>query len=211
MCRSRGGDSRATRLAIPGAVTSGLGVWSWGLNGISSCLKFLWRYHNPLGLLTYEDDQQDKREVEHCKHQSSKTSIKLAKPQGEGSRPEKVNANVLFFGVPGWLDEEASAFFSSASFSSATATCPLPTRWDLPVGMWLFPTSGQLSTSVTKDERCGDKRSSFRDEGVVPVLDPGVDEDAPLTLDDDGLWVDCTLAELRGSGCRVPDDTIDDS
>src|SRR6266852_3907423 len=125
MCRSRGGDSSATRLAIPGAVISGLGVRSWGINSISSCLEFLWRYHDPLGLLAYEDDQHNKREVEHCKHQSPKTSIKLAKPQGEGSRPEQVNArekDVLFLGVPGWLDEGASAFFSSASFSSATAT-----------------------------------------------------------------------------------------
>ena len=77
--------------------------------------------------------------------------------------------------------------------------------------MWHFPTSGQLSTSVTKDERCGDRRSSFRDEGVVPVLDPGVDDDAPLRLDNEGLWVDCTLAELTGSGCREPDDAIGES
>jgi hypothetical protein len=78
--------------------------------------------------------------------------------------------------------------------------------------MWLFPTSGQLSTSVTKDERWGDRGNSFRDEGVVPVLDPGVDDDAPLRLDDDGLWwVDGTLAEPRGSGCREPDNTIDES
>ena len=86
-------------------------------------------------------------------------------------------------------------------------------RWVLPLGMWLFPTSGQLSTSVTKDERCGDRGSSFRDEGVVPVLDPGVDDDAPLRLDGDGLCVvDGTLAETpRGSGCREPDDTIDES
>jgi hypothetical protein len=77
--------------------------------------------------------------------------------------------------------------------------------------MWLFPTSGQLSTSVTKDERCGDRGSSFRNEGVVPALDTGVDDDAPLRLDDDGLWVDCTLAEPRGSGCCEPDDTIDES
>ena len=78
--------------------------------------------------------------------------------------------------------------------------------------MWLFPTSGQLSTSATKDERCGDRRSSFRDEGIVPVLEPGVDDDAPLRLDDDGLWVDCTLAaEPTGSGCPEPDDTIDRS
>lgn len=77
--------------------------------------------------------------------------------------------------------------------------------------MWILPTSGQLSTSATKDERCGDRRSSFRDEGVVPVLDTGVDDDAPLRLDDDGLWVDCTLAEPTGSGGREPDDTIDES
>ena len=81
----------------------------------------------------------------------------------------------------------------------------------LPVEMWLFPTSGQLSTSVTEDERCGDRRSSFRDEGVVPVLDPGVDNDAPLRLDDEGLWANCTLAEPRGSGCREPDGTVDES
>jgi len=89
--------------------------------------------------------------------------------------------------------------------------CPLPTRWDLPIEMWLFPTSGQLSTSVTEDERCGDRGSSFRDEGVVPVLDPGVDNDAPLRLDDEGLWANCTLAEPRGSGCREPDGTVDES
>jgi hypothetical protein len=64
---------------------------------------------------------------------------------------------------------------------------------------------------VTKDERCGDRERSFRDEGVVPVLDPGVDDDAPLRLEDEGLWVDCTLAEPRESGCREPDDTIDES
>jgi hypothetical protein len=64
---------------------------------------------------------------------------------------------------------------------------------------------------VTEDKRCGDRRSSFRDEGVVPALDPDVDDDAPLTLDDDGIWVDCTLAEPRGSGCREPDDVVDES
>ncbi len=113
--------------------------------------------------------------------------------------------------MPGWLDEGASAFFSSASFPSATVAYPFPTRWDLLVGRWLFPTSGQLSTSVTKDERCGDGGSSFRDEGVVSVLDPGVDDDVPLRLDDDGLWVDCTLAEPCESGCRESDDAIDES
>lgn len=64
---------------------------------------------------------------------------------------------------------------------------------------------------MTKDERCGDRGRSFRDEGVVPVLEPGVDDDPPLRLDDDGLWVDCTLAEPKGSGCREPDDRIDES
>jgi hypothetical protein len=53
-------------------------------------LKLIWRYRDPLGLLTYEDDQQNKGKVEHCKHQSSETSIKLAKLQKR--RPEEVNA-----------------------------------------------------------------------------------------------------------------------
>ena len=43
------------------------------------------------------------------------------------------------------------------------------------------------------------------------MLDPGVDDDAPLRLDDDGLWVDCTLTELTGSVCRETDITIDES
>lgn len=135
-------------------------------------------------------------------------SIKLAKSQEEReSRPGREEKDALFLGVPGWLDEGASA----ASFSSATAACPLPTRWDLPVDIWLFPTSGQLSASVSADECCGDRGSSFRDEGVVPVLDPGVDDDAPLRLDDDVVWVDCTLAEPKGSGCREPEDVADES
>lgn len=109
--------------------------------------------------------------------------------------------------MPGWLEVG-----TSASFSSATAACPLPMRWGLPVDdIGLFPTSGQLSASVTEDERCGDKRSSFRDEGVVPVLDPDDDDDAPLRLDDDGVWEDCTLAEPRRSGCREPVDAADDA
>ena len=83
-------------------------------------------------------------------------------------------------------------------------------RWGLPEDIWLFPTSGQLSASVTEDERCGDKRSSFRDEGVVPVLDPDVDDDAPLRVDDDGVWVD-TLAEPRRSACLEPDAAADDA
>lgn len=173
-------------------------------------MQLLWRYHGPLRLLTYGNDQQNKGVVEHCKHQSSETSIKLAKPQkGRESRlgeDEREERNALFLGVPGWLDEGASA-----SFSSVTAACPLPTRWDLLVGIWLFPTSGQLSASVTEDKRCGDRGSSFRDEGVVPALDPDVDDDAPLRLDDDGVWVDCALAEPRGSGCREPDDAADES
>ena len=78
-------------------------------------------------------------------------------------------------------------------------------------GVWLFPTSGQLSASVTEDERCGDRRSSFRDDGVVPVLDPDDDDDAPLRLDDDGVWEDCTLAEPKKSGCREPVDATDDA
>jgi len=45
----------------------------------------------------------------------------------------------------------------------------------------------------------------------VPVLDPDVDDDAPLTFDDDGVCVDCTVAEPRGSGCRKPDDAADES
>ena len=64
---------------------------------------------------------------------------------------------------------------------------------------------------MTEDECCGDRRSSFRDEGVVPALDPDVDDDAPLRLDDDEVWVDGTLAEPRGSCCREPDDTVDES
>ena len=96
MCRSGDGRSSATRLAIPGAVlrmTSGLGIRSWGINGCCCCLKLLWRYRNPLGLFTYEDDQQNKGKVEHCKHQSSETSIKLEKSQERRkSRPGKVNA-----------------------------------------------------------------------------------------------------------------------
>jgi hypothetical protein len=93
---------------------------------------------------------------------------------------------------PGWLNKSALEFFSSPSFSLATAMCPLPTHWDLPVEEWLLPTSGQLSTSATK-ERCVN-RSFSHNNGVVPILDTSVGDDVPLRLDDDRLWVDCTLA-----------------
>lgn len=85
-------------------------------------------------------------------------------------------------------------------------------RWDLLVGILPLPTSGQLSASATKGSECGDRGRSFRDEGVVPALDPDADVDeAPLRLDEEVDWVDCALAEITTSGCREPEGAPDGS
>lgn len=86
-------------------MTSRRGVRSWRVEGVSSGLELLWRYHNPLGLLTYETANTTQAlknvSIDHWnKHETDKAQVEKKR---QAWRDERERKDALFLGVPGWL------------------------------------------------------------------------------------------------------------